>query len=99
MVVAMPRVLASLALALLASPLAGQGPAIRFDGEIRFRGEWDDRTAVTNADAATLSRIRLGGRIAADARLRGYVQLQDARAWGAATNTLTDASADQLDLH
>lgn len=95
----MPRVLASLAIALLASPLAGQGPTIRFDGEIRFRGEWDNRTAAANADAATLSRIRLGGRIAADARLRGYVQLQDSRAWGGATNTLTDASADQLDLH
>ena len=95
----MPHSLAFLAVGLVALPLVGQGPAARFDGEIRFRGEWDDRTAAANADAATLARIRLGALIAAGPRLRGYVQVQDARAWGGAANTLTDASADQLDLH
>jgi hypothetical protein len=31
--------------------------------------------------------------------MRVYAQVQDARAWGTEGNTLTDASADQLDVH
>jgi len=74
-------------------------PEVTFSGEIRLRGEWDGRTAGVNDDAATLSRVRLGARVAVLDWVAAFAQLQDARAWGTEGNTLTDASADQLDLH
>jgi hypothetical protein len=87
-------------LATLAIPLPGQElPKVTFSGEVRFRGEWDGRTVGVGDDAATLSRIRLGAGVALTSWIRAFAQLQDARAWGTEGNTLTDASADQLDLH
>jgi hypothetical protein len=74
-------------------------PTVKFGGELRLRGEWDGRTVDVGDDAAVLSRVRLGVRVDIDSWLGAYVQLQDARAWGTATNTLTDASADLLDMH
>ncbi|MDH4043146.1 MAG: alginate export family protein [Gemmatimonadota bacterium] len=74
-------------------------PTVKFSGELRLRGEWDGRTVGASDDAATLSRIRLGARVALNGWLGAFAQLQDARAWGTETNTLTDASADRLDLH
>jgi hypothetical protein len=85
---------------MLAAPLAAQeAPRVSFSGEARFRGEWDGRTVGVGDDAATLSRIRLGARAALIDWIAAYAQIQDARAWGTESNTLTDASADQLDLH
>ncbi|MDT8435693.1 MAG: alginate export family protein [Gemmatimonadota bacterium] len=74
-------------------------PDVTFDGEIRQRGEWDARTAEEGDDAAVLSRVRLGALVSWEDWLRAYAQVQDSRAWGEETNTLTDASADRLDLH
>lgn len=83
-----------------AAPVAAQElPRVTFSGEARFRGEWDGRTAGVGDDAATLSRIRLGARAALTDWIGAFAQLQDARAWGSEGSTLTDASADQLDLH
>ncbi|MGD8869741.1 MAG: alginate export family protein, partial [Gemmatimonadales bacterium] len=87
----------------LPTPLGGQSaegyPTFRFDGQLRLRGEADHRTVGVDADFATLSRIRGG----VDASLLDwmgvYLQLQDARAWGTESNTLTDADADNFDLH
>ena len=78
---------------------AQESPTVRFSGELRLRGEWDGRTVGVGDDAATLSRIRLGARVALNGWLGAFAQLQDARAWGTEGNTLTDASADRLDLH
>ena len=81
-------------------PLSAQEPpTIAFSGELRLRGEWDGRTVGVGDDAATLSRIRLGARVGLSSWIGAFAQLQDARAWGTEGNTLTDASADQLDLH
>jgi hypothetical protein len=89
-----------LTVAVVSGPLDAQEfPSVALDGSIRFRGEWDGRTAAAGDDAATLSRVRLGLRAIIEPRIRAYVQLQDARAWGTEGNTLTDASADQFDLH
>jgi len=86
--------------AALATPLAAQElPTVTFSGELRLRGEWDGRTVGVGDDAATLSRIRFGARVALTSWIGAFAQLQDARAWGTEGNTLTDASADQLDLH
>ncbi|MDH3497347.1 MAG: alginate export family protein [Gemmatimonadota bacterium] len=82
-------------------PGSAQAPAptITPHGELRLRGEADARTANFGDDMATLSRIRFGARAELMPWVRAFIQLQDSRAWGTETNTLTDASADQLDLH
>jgi len=74
-------------------------PQVRFDGQLRLRGEADGRTAGSDPDFATLSRIRVGVEADLHEWIAVYVQLQDARAWGSETNTLSDGSADALDLH
>ena len=74
-------------------------PTFKFDGQLRLRGEWDGRTVGVGDDAAVLSRIRLGVKGSFATWIRAYAQLQDARAWGTESNTLTDASADYLDMH
>jgi hypothetical protein len=87
-------------LLLTAVPATAQEyPEIRLSGSVRLRGEWDGRAVGAGDDAATLSRIRVGVRARLTDWARAFLQLQDARAWGTSGNTLTDASADQLDLH
>jgi len=94
------RLLLTVLLGTVVAPLVAQErPTVTFSGELRLRGEWDGRTVGVGDDAATLSRIRLGARVALLDWLGAFAQLQDARAWGTEANTLTDASADQLDLH
>jgi len=68
-------------------------------GEVRVRSEFDARTAGQDADFATLLRTRLGVGVALDSTVQVFIQLSDSRAFGEEENTLTDASADQLDLH
>lgn len=84
-----------------ARELSGQHeePRVAVSGEIRLRGEWDARSAGIGDDAVTLSRIRVTVTARAEQWLRAYVQFQDARAWGTEGNTLTDGSADNLDVH
>jgi len=90
----------SLFLAASAAPLVAQQlPTVDVSGELRLRGEWDGRTVGVGDDAATLSRIRLGARVALTSWIGAFAELQDARAWGTEGNTLTDAGADQFDLH
>ena len=85
--------------ACIASAQAQDQVRFTFGGELRLRGEWDRRTVGVGADAATLSRIRLGVRADLAEWIRAYAQLQDARAWGTEGSTLVDASADYLDMH
>ncbi len=99
---AMLPVVCSLILAGAGSPLAQEAseyPRFRFDGQLRLRGEADGRTAGVDPDLATLSRIRFGVRASLADWVRVYGQIQDARAWGSESNTLTDADADQFDMH
>jgi hypothetical protein len=86
-------------LSLATAPLGAQVPTVTLSGEIRLRGEWDGRTAEAGDDAATLSRVRLGVLAQVRPWLSAFAQVQDSRAWGTETNTSTDATADQLDLH
>ncbi len=98
-----PAALLAALVVLAPGGLAAQTPihvrSVHPEGELRLRGEWDGRTAATGDDQAVLSRIRLGALADLEPWLRVVVQLQDARAWGTEANTLTDASADQFDLH
>ena len=82
------------------SVYAQANPAqLRLTGEVRVRGEFDKRTSGARADAATLLRTRLGVLATLDSGARVFIQLSDSRAFGEEGNTLTDASANQLDLH
>lgn len=74
-------------------------PILTVDGQVRLRGEADDRTAGVDPDFAVLSRVRVGLEATLYDWIDAYVQVQDARAWGSETNTLLDASADALDMH
>jgi len=78
---------------------AREYPILQFGGQLRLRGEADHRTVGVDWDLATLSRIRGGVRASLMDWIRVYLQLQDARAWGSESNTLTDAGADNFDLH
>lgn len=72
---------------------------VKFDGQIRIRGEVDARDFDNDTDANTytLSRIRFGARMQPHEDVDIYVQLQDSRAFGTETNTL--ASSANIDLH
>lgn len=72
---------------------------ISLSGEVRVRTEFDDRTSDTDADHATLLRTRLAALAKPSGEVSLFVQLSDSRAFGEESNTLTDASADRLDLH
>ncbi len=100
--------LAVLALACLPVPVLAQEegdagekeyPQFRVDGQFRLRFEADGRTAGSDPDFAVLSRVRVGGGAILADWIDVYARIQDSRAWGDALNTLTDASADQLDLN
>ena len=74
-------------------------PEFRVDGQFRLRFEADGRTADVDPDFAVLSRVRVGGGVVLADWIDVYARIQDSRAWGDALNTLTDASADRLDLN
>ncbi len=73
-------------------------PGMSFSGQVRLRGEWDGRTTGTGDDAAVLSRIRLGVRVAPQSWINVLAQLQDHRAWGTELDPV-EGTADALDLH
>lgn len=92
-----------LVLSLLAFPatITAQAAAVpvTFSGEVRVRTEVDRRTPGTSSDMVSLLRTRLGVLVAPSERVQAVVRISDSRAFGEETSTLTDASADRLDLH
>ncbi len=72
---------------------------ITLSGEIRVRGEADNRTSGTDPDAATLLRTRISLFATPSSKVSAFIQISDSRIFGEELNTLTDASADRLDLH
>lgn len=80
---------------------ATQADSVRvmFAGEVRVRSELDARTAGSAADQATLLRTRLGAHVTVGSTAGAFIQISDSRAFGEEENTLTDASADRLDVH
>ncbi len=93
MVLAAPAMLMA---APMTSPLAGQD--VDFSGQIRPRFEFRDPVA-GSGDAFTSMRVRANLLATLDRRVTVFIQMQDVRVWGEETNTLTDFSADNLDLH
>ena len=72
---------------------------LTFSGEVRVRSEIDARTSDAGTDHATLLRTRLGALAKPSEQVSVFIQLSDSRAFGEEANTLTDATADRLDLH
>ncbi len=78
------------------SPLAAQG--VTFHGQVRPRTEVRD-PAADGAQSFTSMRIRVTMAALLEDDVSIVIQLQDVRIFGEETNTLTDFSADNLDLH
>jgi hypothetical protein len=72
---------------------------VTLSGEVRVRSELDARTAGDGSDHATLIRTRLGAMAVPSPEVSVFFQVSDSRAFGEESNTLTDATADRLDLH
>jgi len=73
----------------------------KFSGEVRHRFEYNDKdfNSATNPSNYNFLRSRLGITLTPTAHVQAFFQLQDSRIMGEELNTLTDGSADQLDLH
>ncbi|MFQ5706519.1 MAG: alginate export family protein [bacterium] len=72
---------------------------IKFDGQIRMRSEADGRDfdSDTDLNTFTLLRTRFGARVQPWRNIEVYMQVQDSRAFGRESSTLTNTS--NLDLH
>ncbi|RMF85639.1 MAG: hypothetical protein D6739_04210, partial [Nitrospirae bacterium] len=94
--------LASLGLAagVVAVPAIAQAANVEVGGQVRYRGEYDLRDFVdsTGADWLNSQRTRVNVTYT-NGRYHGFLQIQDVRHWGEEGDTLTDASADSLDMH
>lgn len=72
---------------------------ITFGGQIRPRYEYRDPATGGTRDAFTSMRVRANLTAVLDRQVRVFIQVQDVRLFGEEENTLTDFSADNLDLH
>jgi len=89
-----------LAAGVVAAPAIAQAADIEVGGQVRYRGEYDlrDFNPDTEADYLNTQRTRLNVKYDND-RYHGFVEVQDVRVWGEEMDTLTDTSADSLDMH
>jgi len=89
-----------LAAGVVALPALAQAANVEVGGQLRYRGEYDvrDFNPDTNADFVNTQRSRVNVKYN-NGRYHGFLQIQDVRVWGEEANTLTDASADSLDMH
>ena len=78
------------------------GPAsskeLTFGGQIRPRFEFVDPVG-SGYDMFTSMRVRAQMSAKLDKDVDAFIQFQDVRLWGEETNTLSDYSANNLDLH
>jgi len=93
----------TLALLLAALPTAAfaQEVDLKFGGQIRPRFEYRDPLQLPDGsgESFTSMRTRLDLLASMDDNLAAFIQIQDVRLWGSEGNTLTDFSANGLDIH
>ncbi|GMQ81874.1 MAG: hypothetical protein BMS9Abin05_1311 [Rhodothermia bacterium] len=87
---------------LLQTNAFGQGlKEVSLSGQIRSRSEYSGKDFNSDRDNITFhllrTRLNVAARPAED--LRTFVQIQDSRVFGSETNTLSDGSADAIDVH
>lgn len=70
-------------------------------GQVRHRTEWNgkDFSDSTKVGGSGLLRTRLNLAFRTAANDLAFIQLQDSRVYGTETNTLSDGTADAIDLH
>ncbi|MEN8144180.1 MAG: alginate export family protein [Gemmatimonadota bacterium] len=78
---------------------ASDSVEIKLSGDVRVRSEMDARTSGAGSDHATLLRSRIALLAEVGEEVSALIQISDSRVFGEETNTLTDASADRLDVH
>lgn len=71
---------------------------LTFGGQVRPRTEFRDPVGA-GYDVFTSMRVRAQLLAKLDKNVDAFIQLQDVRLWGEATNTLGDFNADNFDLH
>lgn len=74
---------------------------LKFGGQVRPRFEYRNPLVLPDGDGEyfTSMRTRLDLRASMDDNLAAFIQIQDVRLWGSESGTLTDFSADGLDIH
>ncbi len=79
---------------------AQQGPLL-ISGQVRHRTEWNgkDFSDSTKVGGSSLLRTRLNLAFRTAASDLAFIQVQDSRVYGTETNTLSDGTADAIDLH
>ena len=93
----------TVALLLAALPTAAfaQEVDLKFGGQVRPRFEYRDPLQLPDGsgESFTSMRTRLDLLASMDDNLSAFIQIQDVRLWGSEANTLTDFSANGLDVH
>ena len=71
-----------------------------FEGQIRYRFEMDGKDFNTNTQYTNYSllRSRFAAMFAPTDHVSAFIRIQDSRVYGEETNTLTDGSADKMDV-
>jgi hypothetical protein len=94
-------ILVLLTVMLTLSSMAFGSDEFEISAQIRQRFEMDGRdfNGDTGLDTYNLLRTRLGLTFQPADDLSAFIQIQDSRTFGEEENTLTDGSADNLDLH
>jgi hypothetical protein len=89
-----------LATGIAALPAPATAASLDMGLQLRYRGEVDmrDFNEDTSEDIVNSQRTRLNAKVDQD-RYHVFLQIQDVRVWGEEDDTLTDASADGLDMH
>jgi hypothetical protein len=85
---------------LVAAPAIATAASLDMGLQLRYRGEVDmrDFDEDTSEDIVNSQRTRLNAKVDHE-RYHAFLQIQDVRVWGEEEDTLTDASADGLDMH
>ncbi len=82
------------------TPLTASGQDVTVSGQVRPRTEIRDPAGATGGTRAfTSMRTRIAASFEPSGPVSAFVQIQDVRIFGEETGTLTDYSADHLDLH
>ena len=72
---------------------------LEWSGQIRPRAEFRDPSADGDGDSFTIMRTRLQVKSTLERQTSALIQWQDVRLWGEESNTISDFSADNMDLH
>lgn len=91
----------ALLFAALPTGAIAQDVDFKLGGQLRPRFEYRNPLVLPDGDGEyfTSMRTRFAVLASMDDNLAAFIQIQDVRLWGSESNTLTDFSADGLDIH